>query len=61
MSSSIFVHDSTSISLISNLLDGFCGKSFSFKEYHKLKSPGFRSGLRGWPKVAAIVMVQIVV
>lgn len=51
ISSSISVHDSTSISLISNLVDGFHVNSFSFKEYHKLKSPGFRSGLRGGQKL----------
>jgi hypothetical protein len=51
VSSSISVHDSTSISLISALLDGFHGNSFSFKEYHKLKSPEFRSGLRGGKKL----------
>jgi hypothetical protein len=50
MSSSISVHDSTSMSLILNLLDGFHGNSFS-EEYHKLKSAGYRSGLRGGQKL----------
>jgi hypothetical protein len=45
MFSSVPLHNSTSILLILNSLDGFRGKSISFKKREQ-KAQGFRSGLR---------------
>lgn len=44
-SSSVPLHNSNSIPLNSNSLDGFRGKSFSFRTGHKEKSHRFRVGL----------------